>query len=244
MYFLSLDIMTAKRELFIWKNCHESLLLSEVVHEEPYKYNAGTKERGAAWSKIADSLNERDMKVTQRSAREKFDKMYKEFKEREKEEKLASGVEVEYDENYQALTEIHDRIIEWEEARQAKETTEKVIAEEMRKRATEKFSTTKKRKADVGSGDESEEDSPPKKRQSQTNLVEVMNQSVLMKRTDQQEQRQLRQRELDMRAAELQQQQQFQNHLLQQQQQFQQQQQAMNMAMFNALNEMLKHIRK
>lgn len=218
-------------------------MLSEIVHEEPYKYVAGTKERGAAWSKIAESLNEHGMKVTQRSVREKFDKMYKEFKEREKEEKLASGIEVEYDENYQALTEIHERIVEWEEARQAKDTTEKVTAEEMRKRATEKLSSTKKRKEDVGSGDESEEDTP-KKRKSQTNLVEVMNQSVLFKRADQQEQRQLRQRELDIRASELQQQQQFQNHLLQKQQQFQQQQQAMNMAMFNALNEMLKHIKR
>lgn len=70
--------------------------------EEPYTFNPGTKERGTAWSHIADTLNTQGMKVTQRSVREKFDKLYQEFKEREKNEIMASGVEVEYD----ALTEI------------------------------------------------------------------------------------------------------------------------------------------
>ena len=82
--------MTSKRELFIWKKHHDPLLLKEVVLEEPFKHNNGSKEKGASWSKIADALTQHGMKVTQRSVRERFDKLYSDFKEREREEKQAS----------------------------------------------------------------------------------------------------------------------------------------------------------
>lgn len=96
----------------------------------------------------------------------------------------------------------------------------------MRKRVTEKLSATNRRNRDVDADDESEDNST-KKRQSHTNLVEMMQQSIAMKKAEQQEHLKIRQRELDLRASELQQQQQFQNDVLQQQQQFQQEQQAM-----------------
>jgi len=51
------------------------------------------------------------MKVTQRSVRERFDKLYSDFKERECNEKQASGIDVEYD-NHKALTEIPERVLE------------------------------------------------------------------------------------------------------------------------------------
>ena len=72
--------MTSKRELFIWKKHHALLLLKEVVFEEPLKHNNGSKEKGALWSKIADALTQHGMKVTQRSVRERFDKLYSEMK--------------------------------------------------------------------------------------------------------------------------------------------------------------------
>ena len=37
--------MTSKRELFIWKKHHDLLLLKEVVLEEPFKHNNGSKEK-------------------------------------------------------------------------------------------------------------------------------------------------------------------------------------------------------
>ena len=93
--------------------------------------------------------------------------------------------------------------------RQTKETTEKVTAVEMRTTATEKLSATNRRNRDADDGDESEEESP-KKKQSHTNLLEMMQQSIAMKKTQQQEHWKIRQRELDLRASsELQQQQQF-----------------------------------
>ena len=67
----------ATRELFIWKRLHEEYLVQEVLSIEPYQYKAGTKEKGAAWTLIADNLVARGLKVTQRSVREKFEKMLK-----------------------------------------------------------------------------------------------------------------------------------------------------------------------
>lgn len=236
--------MTSKRELFIWKKHHDLILLKEVLLEEPFKHSNGSKEKGALWSKIADALTQHGMKVTQRSVREKFDKLYSDFKQREREEKQASGIDIEYDDNHKALTEIHERVLELEEERQDKETQEKATAAEMRKKATERLSVTKRRRKDDATvSDEPEEEVSPKRRRSQTSMVDMMKESMTMKQKYQEEQGQIRSRELDLRATELQQQQQFQSMLIQQQQQFQQQQQAMTMAMFSTLNELLKNMK-
>jgi len=74
-------------------------------------------------------------------------------------------------------------------------------------------------------------------------MVDMMKESVTMKQKYQEEQGQIRSRELDLRTAELHHQQQFQSMLIQQQQQFQQQQQAMTMKMFNTLNELFKNMK-
>lgn len=222
--FLNFFVAMAKRELFIWKRKHEAMLLREVLVEEPHKYRPGSKERGISWTKIAEHLQESGMKVTQRSAREKFDKLYQDFKKREKEESRASGVDVEYDEIYQALTNIHDQILK-QEQQQGKEESEKATAEEMRKRATEKLSETKRR---TSTEDEENSDgtcATPKKRKCHTSVTELLERSIERKASEQAEQQLNNKRELELRAEELRQQQQFQAMLLQQQQQFQQQQQ-------------------
>ena len=239
--FLTFFVAMAKRELFIWKRKHEAMLLREVLVEEPHKYRPGSKERGISWTKIAEHLQESGMKVTQRSAREKFDKLYQDFKKRENEESRASGVDVEYDEIYQALTNIHDQIVDWQEQQQVKEESEKATAEEMRKRATEKLSETKRRTST------DDEENSPKKRKSHTSVTELLERSIERKASEQAEQQLNKKRELELRAEELRQQQQFQAMLLQQQQQFQQQQQhlqqqqqGMNIAMLNTLAEIVK----
>ena len=235
--------MTSKRELFIWKKHHDLLLLKEVVLEEPFKHNNGFKEKGASWSKIADVLTQHGMKVTQRSVRERFDKLYSDFKERKRGETSQwhrCWVWWQPQRTYRDQWEG----IRTEEERQDKETQEKATAVEMRKRATERLSVKKRRsKDDATVSDEPEEEVSPKRRMSQTSMVDMMKESMTMKQKYQEEQGQIRSRELDLRAAELQQQQQFQSMLIQQQQQFQQQQQAMSMAMFNTLNELFKNMK-
>ena len=181
--------MTSKRELFIWKKHHDHILLKEVLLEEPFKHTNGSKEKGALWSKIADALTQHGMKVTQRSVREKFDKLYSDFKQREGEEKQASSIDIEYDDNHKALTEIHERVLEVEEERQDKETQEKATAAEMRKKATERLSVTKRRcKDDATVSDEPEEKVSPKRRRSQTSMVDMMKESMTMKQKYQEEQ--------------------------------------------------------
>ena len=140
------------------------------------------------------------MKVTQRSVRERFDKLYSDFNEREREEKQGSGIDVEYGDNHKALTEIHERVLELEEDRQDKETQEKATAAEMRKRATERLSVKKRRsKDDATVSDEVEEEVSPKRRMSQTSMVDMMKESMTMKQKYQEEQGQIRSRELDLR---------------------------------------------
>ena len=80
------------RELFIWKTEHEKMLLTEVITSEPYQFKAGTKERGSTWTEIAERLAGCVLKVTQRSVREKFDRLMRVFLKKESEEKKQSGV--------------------------------------------------------------------------------------------------------------------------------------------------------
>ena len=109
-----------------------------------------------------------------------------EYNAREKEEKKVSGVEGEFDEAYQALTEIDERMSEWDEKSQEKETAEKETAGDLRRKDVERLSSTKKRKkteSGVGEGDNKSDDgvSPIQKKSSHTNLVSMMEASIAMK---------------------------------------------------------------
>jgi len=90
------------------------MLLRLVIVEEPYQFKQRTRQRGAVWLKIADELNKAGLKVTQRSVRGKFEKMLKEHRMKETEEARASGVQKEYGKIYQAMTDIAERIAEFE----------------------------------------------------------------------------------------------------------------------------------
>lgn len=112
-----------------YKKKHEALLLTGILVEETHKDRLGSKERGTALATIAEHLNSQESgtKVTKRSVGEKFDKLYQDFQKREREESRASGVDVECDEIYQALIDINDHIVNWEE-----QEIEQATAEEMR----------------------------------------------------------------------------------------------------------------
>ena len=99
------------------------MLLTEVITIEPYQFKAGTKERGSAWTEIAERLAGCGLKVTQISVREKFDKLMKDFLKKESEEKKQSGVDVEYGELDQSLQDMkgQERIAEFEELREGEE---------------------------------------------------------------------------------------------------------------------------
>jgi uncharacterized protein YabN with tetrapyrrole methylase and pyrophosphatase domain len=114
-------VMATPKKLFVWKESSEKMLLRMVVVEEPYKFKAGTRDRGAAWNTIAEDVQKEGLKVTQRSVREKFEKMLREHKKKEEEEAKASGVDTDYGEIYQAMTDIKETIAEFEELREGEE---------------------------------------------------------------------------------------------------------------------------
>ena len=194
------------RELFIWKIEHEKMLLTEVITSEPYQFKTGTKERGSAWTEIAERLAGCGLKVTQRSVREKFDKLMKDFLKKESEEKKQSGVDVEYGELDQSLQDIKERMAEFEELREGaeqKQKKEKAAAEEMRRQATEKLSETKKRKASLEDPDVDDK-SPPGKRKKSTSVVDVVKETIELKKWQQERDERIKKRELDLRASEMQ----------------------------------------
>ena len=119
---------------------------------------------------------------------------------------------------------------------------EKAVAEEMRRKATERLSAKKKRKVEEAYSDKDE--AGPSRRKSQRSLVEIMEHSVTTRREE-------KKREMEIKENELKQQEQFHGTLLQQQQQMQQmhlqqqqQQQAMDMVMMSTLSENAKHCTK
>lgn len=181
-------------------------------------------------------------KVNQKSVREKFEKMMKEYEKKEKEEKGASGVSVQYSDIHRSLEDIKGRIAELNEAQQIesqRKEKERASAEDMRKMAVEKYISTKKRHSEITDDDE-EVASPATKRKSrQNNMCDVLAGSVQIKRKESE----LRQQELELRAEEQKQQRLFQEHLLTQKQQVQQQRQAMNLAMLNVHGELLQKMK-
>lgn len=120
----------AKREIFIWKQTHEDFLLREILVVEPHQFRVGSKERGAAWTTIANNLTELGMKVIHRAVRERFDKILNEFKQKELKEEQASGVDVEYTERAKNMTDIVERIQECDLA------ADSVKGKEKKERAT------------------------------------------------------------------------------------------------------------
>ena len=232
-----------KREIFVWKQRHEDYLLREVLVLEPYQFRSGTKERGAVWC---------GMKVSQRSVRERFEKIIKEFKAKEAKEVRASRVDVEYTERDKLLTDIVEKMEEFEEAMEkvkGNEKKDRESAEEMRKRAVEQLGETRRRHAlandDVLDAEVLESDEgilvTPEKRRRRSNgdIMKILEQSLATKRVEHEESSRLREREIALMENQMLSQQQFQRTLLEQQQQ-----QNVTFAMVTTLSELVKNMRK
>ena len=66
-----------------WSVDHDVLLCREILVEEPFRFKAGTKERGQVWDKVANSLNsckELRFLVKQRGVKRKICPTGKNFK--------------------------------------------------------------------------------------------------------------------------------------------------------------------
>ena len=243
---------TPKREVFVWKTKHEQFFVRELLFVEPFSFKHGSKERGQAWTTVADNLNSSDrpkFKVTQRSVREKFEKMIQNFRKNEAYEQRASGIDAEHDEVSQALTEINEKINEYDRlwSEEKARTTQKAELEasqatEIRRKATERLGQTRER---LGQQKEN------KKRRSSTDALEIIQESLKTKKQQVERELDLRTQELDERRRQAeetrncqQMQMQWMQQLQQQQQQIMETQQQHNMQMMMGMMELIKNINK
>ena len=101
-----------------WTNGHV-LLLREILAVEPYTFKPKSKERGNAWTLIANTLNtlkDPMFNVNQRSVRDRYKVLETRFNEKEREEAKASGISPEESEIDQAMQEIIEKMNEAEQS--------------------------------------------------------------------------------------------------------------------------------
>lgn len=216
--------MSVRKEVFVWKKQHKVALMREILVVEPYIHKIGSKERGHAWALIAENLNgsEYGFKVSTRSVREKFGKLYEDWLKKENNEEKASGIEGTVEDEFElSMRDVHERMEEvkeewYKESEKVAEEKQKAI--DIRQIATERIGQTKRRH---DMEDENEDDGEisgkhetPRKRK-KADFAQLFSDSLKMK--------------LEDRRSEKQQEQAFQQTLLQQQNAFfaQQQQQMM-----------------
>ena len=81
---------------FRWNEAKSTLLLRELYSSEPFLYKVGSKEAGQKWTEVAEKLNcyslFRDRPRDQRSVREQFNKLLKDYKNKKNKEERASGI--------------------------------------------------------------------------------------------------------------------------------------------------------
>ena len=151
-----------------WTRKHDCIFVRELSLFEPWKHRKGTPERVEVWERIAESLEQVEdpkFKTDKRSVRDRFNKLIKDHKKKDRDEERASGISPEQDEVDNALDNIVPIVEEAEkeqeqlnDAKLKKHEEEQGKAIEMRRRSLETFAETKTR-----NGEE-----PPKKRNRST----------------------------------------------------------------------------
>lgn len=188
-----------------WTERHDVILLREILLFEPYSHKHGSDERGKCWERIAESLNNLNeenllFKVTQRSVRDRYNSLEKKFRDKVREENLATGIAPKEETEIEAaIRDIMERFKEnallfQEAANEKTKNTEKDLAQgkEMRRQSLETFSETLKRKS-------TEDDSPTNSKRSRNTGSETFR--FLKEKTD--TERELKELELKFRREEL-----------------------------------------
>ena len=219
-----------------WTHRHDSMLCREILASEPYKFKARTVERGKVWDEIAERLNnikDPKFKVSKRSIREHFQLLVAKYKTKRSTENRASGIEVEDTEVDEAMEDICEKMELAEEEqlkgadnKRRKIEADKVSAEEVRLRATEKLGETKTRN-DSDEGCTAVK--PKKSRRSGTETVEFL-------RLKSEKDHEFRQQELGLREKEQENQQKLQQQQLEMMRMMQQQNQSMMVMMSKLIN--------
>ena len=137
------------RHKMVWSTNHDVLLCREILVVEPYRFKAGTRERGQEWDNVASALNLVEglrFVVDQRGVRERYAKLERNFKRKMAAEERASGIspgKTELDEAIENIMEQREGAEE-EIAQRAESTAvvmekERETAEGVRKRSMERL---------------------------------------------------------------------------------------------------------
>ena len=140
----------------IWTKHHDVLLCREVLVIQPFQFKHGTHDRGQCWERIANNLNlvERPhFMVDQRSVRDRFNKLERDYKRKKACEERASGISPEEpDELQQALENItemareqREQLLRGEVKKKNDIEKERETAETVKKRAMERMGETRER---------------------------------------------------------------------------------------------------
>ena len=142
----------------VWSKQHDLLLCREVLLLNPYKYIKGSTQRSSSWEKIAESLNTiktPTFQVDKRSVRDHVGVLINRLKKKTRAEEKASGIAPPEPSELESMLE---EIIELSESsdqhqkeateeKEEKDAKDKENAQDIRSKAMESLSQTKKRKA-------------------------------------------------------------------------------------------------
>ncbi|XP_065054609.1 uncharacterized protein LOC135683317 [Rhopilema esculentum] len=148
-------LSSSNRHKMVWNKEHDILLCREILVTHPYQFKHGSRKRGQCWGKIANALNlvERPkFLVDQRSVRDQFTKLERDFKRKIAMEARSNGIPPdEPSELDRALDEIVEQSPVADERILQGVEKEKVTAGNVRRRAMENLSETRDREELEGS---------------------------------------------------------------------------------------------
>ena len=155
---LFLKLNSGKME---WSEEKNILFCFEVLQLEPYRQKEKTVGRAQAWEKIANNLNKRaEFKVNKRSVRDHYMVLVEKFKKKMSQELKASDISPDPTELDRLLEEIIERAEVCEQSRdeaddnaREKIRKEQEQAKDIRLKAMESLSETKKRSLSDGDGE-------------------------------------------------------------------------------------------
>lgn len=141
-----------------WSEAHDVLLCREMLALNPFKAKRKTTQRSKMWETIAQNLELIDQptfRVTVRAVRDRYSLLARKYRKRMQTKKKVSGITPEVSE-LDVLLELiglEDLSEEENEEKTKKDEQDKVKALDMRKKAMEKLSDNKNRKAQEADGE-------------------------------------------------------------------------------------------
>ena len=177
----------------VWSKEHDILLCREILVTHPYQFKYGSRERGQCWEKIANALNlveSPKFVVDQRSVRDRFTKLERDFKRKIAFEERSSGIAPdEPSELDQALEKIVTQSAVADKRISKGVEKEKVTAENVRRRAMESLSETR---------DKEELEGSKKRKRTNNGTVDYLKEKSVAQKEIKMEKLELKKRKLEL----------------------------------------------